>query len=89
MSAVDDDDAAGHEARGVGGEQQQGAVQVLRLAQAAAWIEDAVRHRFGSDGLARGGPPSGEEAASPFRAIGRRAAALSAARDRAISASPA
>ncbi|MBF0391218.1 MAG: methylmalonyl Co-A mutase-associated GTPase MeaB, partial [Alphaproteobacteria bacterium] len=54
---------------------QDGRLDAARLAQARLWLEEAVRERFGREGLRRAGPLSLAAGESPFR----RLAALSAA----------
>jgi LAO/AO transport system kinase len=56
---------------------QEGRVQAARHAQAEAWLIDAVRTRFGTEGLTRAGPLALTPGESPFGALARLAEKLS------------
>lgn len=59
---------------------QGGRIEAARLAQARSWLEEAVRERFGREGLRRAGPLSLAEGESPFRRLAAVSAALSEGR---------
>jgi LAO/AO transport system kinase len=50
---------------------------VTRRRQASAWLADALRERFGREGLRRAGSPALPPGASPFRELDRLARRLS------------
>src|SRR3954463_10204968 len=61
MPAVDRDRGAGHPARGIGRKKEEGAVEILRLAEAAHG--DALHHGLPGLGLEEGGVDVGRDVA--------------------------